>query len=251
MSLRTLRGLAPIALVLVLWQLFGNKESVTTPPPSDWWTAFRDIAKSGALRPALETSLKLFVTGLVLATVLGVLLGVALGSSRTLSRALSPLFEFIRATPAAAIVPAALVLFHASSKTEIGVIVYGSIWPILLNTAAARAALPAMRLEMARCLRLTGWERMRKVILPSLLPEIVTGVRIAVPVCLIVTLLVDFLVATGGMGYLLVQYQQSFQVASAFALLVTIGVVGIVLNLLIGLAERLILRRFPAGPLPS
>jgi ABC-type nitrate/sulfonate/bicarbonate transport system permease component len=84
------------------------------------------------------------------------------------------------------------------------------------------------------------------VVLPSLLPEIVIGIRIAVPVCLIVTLLVDFLVATGGMGYLLVQYQQSFQVASAFALLVTIGVVGIVLNLAIGSAERLILRRWPA-----
>jgi len=246
MSLRTLPGLAPIALVLVLWQLFGDQDSINTPPPSAWWSAFRTIEQSGALWPALGISLRLFVAGLVLATVLGVALGGALGASRRLSRALSPVLEFVRATPAAAIVPAALVLFHASARTEIGVIVYGSIWPILLNTAAARAALPAMRLDVARCLQLSAGERMRKVVLPSLLPEIVIGIRIAVPVCLIVTLLVDFLVATGGMGYLLVQYQQSFQVASAFALLVTIGVVGIVLNLAIGSAERLILRRWPA-----
>jgi ABC-type nitrate/sulfonate/bicarbonate transport system permease component len=146
----------------------------------------------------------------------------------------------------AAIVPAALVLFQANSKTEIGIIVYGTIWPILLNTAAARAALPDMRLEMAHCLGLSTWDRLRKVVLPSLLPEIVVGIRVAVPVCLIVTLLVDFLVATGGMGYLLVQYQQSFQVASAFALLATIGVVGVLLNLVIGMGERVILRRWPA-----
>ncbi|WP_433380527.1 ABC transporter permease [Actinoplanes sp. CA-142083] len=246
MSLRTLRGLVPIALVIVLWQLFGTKDSITTPPPSAWWDSFKQIEESGALWPALGTSLKLFVLGLLLATVLGVLLGMALGSSRRLSRALNPLFEFIRATPAAAIVPAALVLFQANSKTEIGIIVYGSIWPILLNTAAARAAVPSMRLEMARCLRLSRWDRLRKVVLPSLLPEIVVGIRVAVPVCLIVTLLVDFLVATGGMGYLLVQYQQSFQVASAFALLATIGVVGVLLNLVIGLAEKVVLRRWPA-----
>jgi len=246
MSWRTLRGLAPIALVIVLWQLLGNRDSTTTPPPSAWWSSFREIERSGALWPALGTSLKLFALGLLLATVLGVALGAALGSSRTLGRALSPLFEFIRATPAAAIVPAALVLFQANSKTEIGIIVYGTIWPILLNTAAARAALPGLRLEMADCLQLNTWDRLRKVVLPSLLPEIVVGIRVAVPVCLIVTLLVDFLVATGGMGYLLVQYQQSFQVASAFALLATIGVVGVLLNLLIGSAERVILRRWPA-----
>lgn len=246
MSFKILRGLVPIALALVLWQILGDPQSITTPPPSAWWTSFKAIEQSGALWPALGTSLRLFVLGLLVAIVLGVLLGVALGSSRTLSRALNPLFEFIRATPAAAIVPAALILFHASGKTEVGIIVYGTIWPILLNTAAARAALPAMRLEVARCLKLGFGERLWKVVLPSLLPEIVVGIRVAVPVCLIVTLLVDFLVATGGMGYLLVQYQQSFQVASAFALLVTIGIVGVLLNLAIGSAERLILRRWPA-----
>ncbi len=131
---------------------------------------------------ALGITLRLFALGLLLATVLGVALGAALGSSRSLSRALNPLFEFIRATPAAAIVPAALVLFQANTKTEIGIIAYGTVWPILLNTAAARASLPVLRLEMADCLRLSPGDRLRKVVLPSLLPEIVIGVRIAVPV---------------------------------------------------------------------
>ncbi|WP_169789917.1 ABC transporter permease [Actinoplanes subtropicus] len=246
MTLRTLRGLLPVALVLALWQVFGDKESVSAPPPSVWWSAFTTIRQSGAWWPALGTTLRLFVTGLTLATALGVLLGGALGASQRLNRALNPVLEFIRATPAAAVVPAALLLFHASARTEVGIIVYGSIWPVLLNTAAGRAALPAIRLEMARSLRLSTGERWRKVVLPSLLPDIVVGIRVAAPVCLIVTLLVDFLVATGGLGYVLVMYQQSFQVSSAFALLATIGGVGIVINLLIGGAERLILRRWPA-----
>jgi len=246
-SARSLRGLLLIALVLILWQLFGSKTSVTTPPPSQWWTSFRQIAQSGALWPALTVTLRLFAEGLFLAAVLGVLLGGALGASRPLSRALGPLLEFVRATPAAAIVPAALVLFHASARTEVGIVTYGTIWPVLLNTAAARAALPALRLDVANCLRLSPWERMRKIVLPSLLPEIMTGIRIAAPVCLIVTLLVDFLVATGGIGYLLVQYEQSFQAASAFALLALTGIVGLLINLLLGFAERVVLRHWRGG----
>jgi ABC-type nitrate/sulfonate/bicarbonate transport system permease component len=230
-----------------LWQIFGDPNSTTAPPPSAWWTAFKQIEEGGGLWSAFGLTMKLFVEGLVIAIVLGVLIGGALGASRTVSRALGPLFEFIRATPAAAIVPAALILFHASAKTEIGIVVYGSIWPILLNTAAARAALPELRVEVARCLNLSGWERFGKVVLPSLLPEILVGIRIAAPVCLIITLLVDFLVATGGVGYLLVQYQQSFQVNSAFALLAMIGVVGVVINIVIGSGERLVLRRWPIG----
>lgn len=247
MSLRSLRGLIPIAALLGLWQLVGSPSSTTAPTPSSWWTAFESIERSGAFWPALEKTMLLYVEGLVAAIILGVVLGLALGASRTLTRALGPLLEFLRATPAAAIVPGAILLFHANNRTDVGIVVYGSIWPILLNTAAARAAIPPLRLDVAHALRLTRWDRMRKVVLPSVLPEIVVGVRVAAPICLIITLLVDFLLATGGIGYLLVQYQQSFVASNAFAMLAVIGIIGITLNLVIGSAEKLVLYRWPVG----
>lgn len=248
MRLRALRGLVPLALLLVVWQLVGSTDAAsTTPAPSTWWTALKQIEHSGALWSALGKTMLLYVEGLVLATVLGVALGLALGSSRRLTQALGGLLEFLRATPAAAIVPGALLLFHATSGTKVGIVVYGSIWPILLNTAAARKALSPLRLDVAHCMQMSWWDRMRKFVLPSLLPEIVVGVRIAASIALIVALLVDVLVATGGLGYLLVQYQSTFQSSSAFAMLAVIGVVGIVVNLAIGLSERFVLRRWPSG----
>ena len=247
MSLKSLRGLLPLAVLLGVWQLLGDSHSPTSPAPSAWWSAFKEIEKSGALRPALGKTMLMFAEGLVLATVLGVVLGVALGASRRLTRALSPTLEFLRATPAAAIVPGALLLFHATTRTKIGIVVYGSTWPVLLNTAAARSALSPLRLDVAKSLRMSWWERMRKFVLPSLMPEIVVGVRVAAPICLIVTLVVDFLVAGGGIGYLLVQYQQTFDASSAFALLAVIGIVGVLIDLALGGAERLALRRWPAG----
>jgi ABC-type nitrate/sulfonate/bicarbonate transport system permease component len=247
MSWRSLRGLLPIAVLLGIWQLLGHPNSATAPPPSTWWPAFTSIEKSGAFWPAFEKTMLLFVEGLVVATILGVVLGIALGSSRRIAQALGPLFEFLRATPAAAIVPGAVLLFHANSRTDIGIVVYGSIWPVLLNTAAARAALPPLRLDVAHALGLSRWDRMRKIVLPSLLPEIVVGVRVAAPICLIITLLVDILVGSGGIGYLLIQYQQTFIAANAFAMLAVIGIIGIAINLALGSADRVVLRRWPAA----
>jgi ABC-type nitrate/sulfonate/bicarbonate transport system permease component len=247
MSLRSLRGLIPIAVLLGIWQLVGDPHSLTTPAPSAWWPALKTVEESGQLWKAIVTTLEIFLAGLVISTLVGVALGVALGASRTVTQALGPLLEFCRATPAAALVPAAILLLHANNRTAVTIVVYGSMWPILLNTAAARAGLSPLRLDVARTLNMSWWERMRKIVLPSLIPEIAVGVRVAAPIALIITLLADHLVATQGLGYILVLYQQQFDAAEAFAMIAVIGILGILINMLLGSAERAILRRWPAG----
>ncbi len=242
---RWLFGLIPIAVLLVVWQLVGSGSMGSTPVPSSWWTAFKTIEQTGVLWTALGKTMRLYIEGLVLSTILGVAFGVALGSSRRVSQGMGPILEFLRATPAAAIVPGLLLLFHANSRTEVVIVVYGTIWPILLNTAAARAAFPPLRLDVGHSMGLTWWEQMRKLVLPTLIPEIVVGIRVAASICLIVTLLVDYLVATGGIGLLLVQYEQSFQGASAWALLAVVGIVGVLINVCLGVGERYVLRRWP------
>jgi NitT/TauT family transport system permease protein len=240
-----LRGVIPLVFLLVIWQLVADPDSPTLPPPSKWWDALKAIQDSGALWDGLKESMKLFVEGLVVATLLGVGLGIALGASRTLNRALNPLLELLRTTPAAAIVPAAILLFGATTGTGVGVVVFGSFWPILLNVASGRATIPSLRMDLADTLHLSWWDRMRKIVLPSLVPQIAVGIRVAAPICFILVLLVDFLLATGGLGMMLVQFQQGFDAPSAFAMLAVIGVVGCLINLVIGLGERLTLRRWP------
>jgi ABC-type nitrate/sulfonate/bicarbonate transport system permease component len=246
-SLKSLRGLVPIAVLLGIWQLLGNSHSLSTPAPSAWWPALKTVEQSGALWKALRISLENYVIALVVATLLGVSLGIALGASRRVTQALGPLLEFLRAVPAAVLVPGAIILLHSNNRTAVIVVVYGSVWPILLNTAAARSALPPQRLDVARSLDMSWWERMRKIVLPSLVPEIVVGIRVAAPICLVVTLLADYLVGTQGLGYILVQTQQQFEAAEAFAMIAVIGILGILINVLLGSAERVALRRWPRG----
>lgn len=247
MKLSALKGLVPIAVLLGLWQLLGDPHSPTVPAPSAWWQALQQLREQGELWTALRITVELFLAGLVIAIILGVLLGASLGASRRLTQALNPLLEFLRTTPAPAVVPGVMLLAGANDRSDIGVIVFGAVWPILLNTAAARSALPESRLDVARTLSMSWPAREWKIVLPSLLPGILTGIRVATPICLIMTLLADFLLTSGGLGDLLVQLQQSFDAAGTFALLAVIGVMGLALNALIAGVERLVLRRWPAA----
>ncbi len=99
-------------------------------------------------------------------------------------------------------------------------------WPILLNTATAMRAVPAVRLDMSRTLGLTIGERWRKVVLPTLAPGIMLGVRVAASMALIITLLVDILGAGEGIGRLLVENQQKFDARAVWGLLLIVGTVG-------------------------
>src|SRR5262249_15692878 len=116
-KLKSLRGFVPLIVLLALWQLLGDTNSPTLPSPSQWWPAFKTPEQRGALWPALEKTLVLFAESLAVATLIGVSLGIALGASPRLRRGLSPLLEFMRTTPAAAIVPAAIIVFGISEGT--------------------------------------------------------------------------------------------------------------------------------------
>jgi ABC-type nitrate/sulfonate/bicarbonate transport system permease component len=244
MKLGLLKGLVPLIFALAVWQLVGNKSSSTLPPPSTWWDSLKTIEQQGGLWSAFEKTIVLFFEGLALATIIGVVLGIALGSSERLSAGLSPTLEFWRTTPAAAIVPAVILLFGTPVGAEVGIVVFGTVWPILLNVTAARRALPSLRIDLANSFRLSWWTRMRKIVLPSLVPDILTGLRIAGPICLIVVLLVDFLMSTGGLGYLIVEYQGSFEASSTFAIVAVVGVIGYLVTVGLAATEYFVLRRW-------
>lgn len=242
-----LRGLLPLVVLLGLWQLTGSETSVSFPTPNTWLRALRDMYEAGVLGPAVGTTLETFAYSLVIATILGVLLGMIIGSSRLVDRALTPIMDFFRSLPPPAVIPVAGLILGVSQTMSITVVVISIIWPILLNTVAAMRAVPRVRLEMSRTLGVSRAERLLKVVVPSLLPGITVGVRIAVSISLIVTLVVDILGSGGGIGLLLTSRQQTFDAPAVWGLLLLIGIFGFALNALIGLAERLVLRNWPAA----
>src|SRR5262245_21782781 len=126
-GLLKLLGLLPLIAILVYWQLTGDPMSTSAPPPSTWWTAFKVMYEDGTFMPAFWITLSTFLEALVAVTIMGVVLGIAIGASRRFHQTVNPLFEFIRTTPPAAIVPVAVLIFGISRRLTIGIIVVGAI----------------------------------------------------------------------------------------------------------------------------
>lgn len=241
--LDSLLGLLPLVLLLGVWQLIGDPESPFFPAPSSWWPALFRLEQGDKILPAILDTVRTFGLGLLGATTLGVALGLSIGVSRTVGRALGPTFEFARALPPAAIVPVATLLLGFDETMKVVVVVLAALWPILLNTSSGVQELNPVLLDAARSLRLSRRRTLFAVLLPSVMPAIVLGVRVATPIALVITLLVEYLTAVNGLGALVGDAQRTFQPAKVYALIVITGVLSLVVNACVRGIEDAVLRR--------
>jgi sulfonate transport system permease protein len=242
-----LRGLLPLALLLVLWQLIQHGQSAYFPRPSLWWHSVVAQWKSGVLGPAIRTTLTAFVLSLVIATILGTILGIAVGRYRAVDRSLGPALDFCRFMPAAAVVPVAVLFAGYTQKMTIFVVVFSAMWPILLQVRDATRSRSALLSDVARSLRLGSVRTMRHITLPSLLPSIMLGVRVAAPICLVVVLLVEIVTQTDGLGRIISQAQQTFDAATVYGVVAIAGLCAVAINAIVSFAESRFLRYRPDG----
>lgn len=240
---RWILGLLPLVAILVGWELLGDPTDPSFPLPSRWAPALGDLNDRDLLVPAVVLTTKVFVAALLASTLLGAVIGMLLGSSRFAARALGPLLEAMRVLPPPAIVPVAVLLIGTSSTTTTIVVVFAAIWPVLMNTMASTRGITAVRLDVARTFDLSAAQRLRKIVIPSVVPGAALGMRVAAPICLVVTLVAEMLTSSGGVGQLLLERQRVYDAASVFGLLVVVGIAGLGINVLISLFERHLGRR--------
>ena len=225
-----LRGLLPLAVLLLVWQVRASDRSPYFPPPSRWIEGLRDLWTSGTLWPAGVQTLSTFAVALAVATVLGTLLGLLVGASPTADRALGPTLEFARAMPPAAVVPIAALLIGYDTTMKVAVVTLAAVWSVLLNIRTGVRALDPVLLEMAKSLRLSRFDRARKCVLPALLPSIFLGVRVAAPVALVITLLVEIVTRINGVGALMAIAQRSYLSAQVYGLILVAGLFSFLVN---------------------
>ena len=244
-SLPPLRGLLPLLLLLVLWQLLQSGPSPYFPAPSQWWTAAQRLFDRDHLLAAFDATTRTFLAGLVLAILVGTFLGLLIGVSALAARALGPLLEFMRAIPPPATVPVAALLIGYNESMKLTVVTLSALWPILLNTTSAVRQIDPLLIDVARSFRLTSWERIRRIVAPSVVPSLLIGIRVALPLALVVALLVEMLTSLPGIGALMIRSQRNFQSSEVYALLVLVGLFGFVVNDVFAVIESIVLRRWP------
>ncbi|MFC0111360.1 ABC transporter permease [Kibdelosporangium aridum] len=235
-----IRGLLPLVILLGLWQLLGDPGSPYFPPPSEWVSAVQPLVDNNTLWEAIGATALTFLLGLVLATVIGSAIGTVVGASKSVDRALSPSLEFLRALPAAALVPVAALILGYTTSMKLVVVVLPATWPILLACRTARRSLSPVLLDVPRTLALSRWARVTKILTPALLPAVLLGVRVAAPLALIITLLVEIITRVDGLGAVLGAAQANFLSAQVYGLLAVTGVLGYAVNWVVTRGESAI-----------
>jgi len=245
MSRRDLIGsVAMLAGLLGLWWLAthaGWVSRVFVPTPEATLASLAEGLRGEWLLYTAAT-LKRMVLGFGLAALLGVMLGVAVGASPTLRAWLAPMLEWMRPLPASAVLPLAISLFGLSSGMVLAVVAFGAMWPVLLATLHGVASVHVRLHEVARSLELSRAAFVFKIGLPNALPDILAGLRLALTVALIVSVVGEMIASQAGLGQAVLLAARSFRASELFAGIALLGALGFASNALLALAERRLLR---------
>ncbi|MFC6094056.1 ABC transporter permease subunit [Saccharothrix sp. BKS2] len=230
------RGLLGVAGFLVVWELFGRSRLVPSdylPPPSVVAVELmRLLGDEAFLRDVVATLLALLIT-VVLSVGIAVPLGLVLGSVPSVRHATRAVVEFLRPIPSVALIPLAIVVIGIGPEMKISLAVYAATWPILFNTIYALDELDPLLVETARAF---GTGRVRvlfSVALPSALPFVFTGIRLAATTGLVVLVSVELLAggSGGGLGNFIMDARSgSGRMDLVLAGTVVAGVIGYLLN---------------------
>lgn len=240
-------GLLTMAALLALWQALvgtGTLDYEYVPAPSEVAAAAARLTASGALPQRVGHTLRVVLLGWGAAAVAGIALGLVLGLSRTAWRWSMASLEAIRAVPPICLVPVALLAFGFSVRMELTIIVYASAWPVMINTIDGVRGVRPQLLQVARMLRLSRAQTLRKVVLPAALPLTIVGLRLALSFALVLATVAEVAGNPRGLGNAIVRAQQALRPDEMFVYVLAIGLLGVTLNAAFGLlAARLVAGR--------
>lgn len=243
-ALRTgVRRSAAVVLFLLLWE-FGTQylleptRKVFLPPLHVVLGALWDLARTGQLQEHLQASLTRSVVGFGLAVVAGVVLGIAVAWYDGLREVLTPLLELFRNTAALALLPVFTLLLGIGELSKVSIVAFAAFFPVLLNTVAGVRTVDPLLVRAARTLGLSNLQLFVKVVLPSAVPTIFTGIRMAGTASILVLIAAEMVGAKAGLGYLIVNAQSSFQIPQMYAGILTVSVFGLVVNIALVRLER-------------
>jgi len=240
-----------VILLVVLWEVAAVRaSSMFFPPPltiaahafSMWFSGPADkLFLSSYVYHDVVPSVARLIAGWAIAVAAGVALGAAIGRSRLLARLLMPSIEFLRSLPGPALIPIFLVLLGTEAEMRIALIAFGSVWPILLNTIEGVSTIDAVQVAAARVFKLPTRARIVRVIIPSALPKIFAGMRIALSISVILMVVSELVASTNGIGHQISEAQTLFKLRDMWAGIMLLAILGLSLNGLFSLLERRVL----------
>ena len=237
-------SLAVAAAIVGVWWLVAVQGWVSRaflPSPTAAARTLLEGLQTGPLAAFTLATLGRMAIGWLLASLLGVLLGALGGCSIVARNWLAPTLEFLRPLPASALIPIAVAVFGLSPGMVLTVVAVGAMWPVLLATVHGVSAIHPRLEEVARALQLGRAAFLWKIALPHALPDILAGMRLALTVSLIVSVVGEMVASQSGLGQAILLAARSYQSDELFAGVILLGLIGFGSNGLLAVSERRLL----------
>jgi len=226
-------GLILPALILAAWYVTAARGWVAPqilPPPARVWQTLGEQLGSGELFANLAISLMRVAGGFLLGSLLGAALGVAMGLSPRAEQYLHPTFKAVSQVPVLGWLPLAMMLLGIGESLKIAIIAQASLIPVALNVLQGIRAVPRNFVEVAKVFEFSRWQLLRRVIFPASVPALFVGLRGGLTQAWLSLVTVELLASSEGLGFMIVWGRQLFQLDLVLGAIITVGLVGLVLD---------------------
>jgi ABC-type nitrate/sulfonate/bicarbonate transport system permease component len=236
-------------IFVLIWQWAATVVARTVfPTPLAIATEVRELWLSGpashlfltsAVDQDILPSVGRLAEGWVIASVAGIVLGIAIGLVPWLADYTSAVLAFMRAVPPVMLVPVFLILFHIGNPMQLATIIFGSIWPVLLNSVDGARSVDPIKRDTARAYRIGRLRWVWSVVLPAASPKIFAGLRINLAFALILMVVSELVGSPDGLGYRITSAEDTFDYRAMWAGIAVVALMGFLLNrLLVAVEDR-------------
>jgi ABC-type nitrate/sulfonate/bicarbonate transport system permease component len=230
---RRLPGLLFLGALILLWQLAGTVTGfgdVLLPPPTRIVAALvRAFAQPSFWTDTVVTLVR-FIAGYALGCALGAGIGVLMGLSRTAHDTFELAIELLRPMPATALIPLAILFLGLDNAMVIAIVAWAVTFPVLINTLDGVRGVDPVLVDTGRVFGFRGGDLARHVILPASLPWIVTGMRVALAIGLVLVIVVEMLIGNQGLGHRVIDAERTFRFEEMYGVIGWIGALGYLVN---------------------
>ncbi|WP_210242842.1 ABC transporter permease [Pararhizobium mangrovi] len=243
---RGLIGLAVFAAVLELLPRIGVVSHVYFPPISAIVVALVHEAGRAAFWVSLFLTLRSWAVGLAIAVIAGTGVGLFIGSFETLRRLTASTIELLRPIPSVALIPLVVLLYGSTIRSTLVLVVYASVWQVLIQVLYGVQDVDPVARQTAVSFRFGRWGQLRHVVWPTTLPYLMTGIRLAAAVALILTITSELIIGAPGLGKQIALAQSGGAVATMYAYVLVTGLIGVAVNLVARVLERRVMHWHPS-----
>ena len=232
-----------ISIVVVMggWEIAGRQVSpVFLSYPTAIAEAGWAMLKSGELLSSLATSLETLVVGFLSASAIGIALGLLIGRYKLFDAATDWLINALYAMPMVAIIPLVILWFGLGEAAKLFIVAILSVFPVLINTAAGVRNVPQSLIDVSTAFAANERQVFTKIILPSVVPYMMTGLRLGIGRAIIGMVVAEFFTAITGLGAVIVKYGNQYDTASMFVPLLVLMLLGIVLTFGVRRLEQMV-----------